>query len=203
MWQFSIIYDLFFSFCVWSAFIYVFELFPSFLHWPTTLMNPTTDTINLFPALLTKTFLNFTLCFFCHLPVAQLHLSLLCPTTSQQKKKLITTNSTLCLSLYLSYLYKQERVTNIEWQSHKAKKPKKKKKKKTTGSSNTKSIHNHQHQFSSSLISKNTNMKHHKSTSPQGRTTQAQFLLSMNLRFSDHKVTNILLGFEIWRKREK
>ena len=31
---------------------------------------------------------------------------------------------------------------------------------------------------------------------PQVRTTQAQFLLSMNLRFSDHKVTNILLGFE-------
>ena len=32
-------------------------------------------------------------------------------------------------------------------------------------------------------------------TSPQG-TTQAQFLLSISLRFSDHKVTNILLGFE-------
>ena len=163
--QFSIIYDLFFSFCVWSAFIYVFELSPSFLHWPTTVMNPTTDTINLFPALLTKTFLNFTLCFFYHLPVAQFHLSLLCPTTSQLYS--------LSLSLYLSYLYKQERVTNTEWQSHKAKKPKKKKKK-TIGSS-TKSIHNHQHQFNSTLISKNTNMKHHKSTRPHNTSTVSTF----------------------------
>ena len=113
---------MFFSFWVWSAFIYVFELSPSFLHRPTTQMNPTTDTINLFPALLTKTFLNFTLCFFCHLPVAQLHLSLLCPTTSQLY------SLSLSLSLYLSYLYKQERESQT--QSDRITKPKSQKKKK-------------------------------------------------------------------------
>ena len=129
-------------------------------------MNPTTDTINLFPALLTKTFLNFTLCFFYHLPVAQLHLSLLCPTTSQLY------SLSLSLSISLIYINKREshkhRVT--ESQSQKAKK----KKKKTIGSS-TKSIHNHQHQFNSSLISKNTNMKHHKSTRPHNTSTVSTF----------------------------
>ena len=116
------------------------------------------------------------------------------PNYQSTKKKLITTNSTLYLSLSISLIYINKRESHkhrvTESQSQKAKK-----KKNTTGR-NTESIHNHQHQFSSSLISKNTNMKHHKSTSPQGRTTQAQFLLSMNLRFSDHKVTNILLGFK-------
>ena len=141
-------------------------------------MNPTTDTINLFPALLTKTFLNFTLCFFYHLPVAQLHLSLLCPTTSQLYS--------LSLSLYLSYLYKQERESQT--QSDRVTKPKsqtKKKKKNTTGNS-TESIHNHQHQFSSSLISKNTNMKHHKSTR-HNTGTISTFYESQILRSQSHK----------------
>ena len=128
-------------------------------------MNPTTDTINLFPALLTKTFLNFTLCFFYHLPVAQFHLSLLCPTTSQLYS--------LSLSLYLSYLYKQERESQT--QSDRVTKPKSQKKKKKTIGSSTKSIHNHQHQFNSSLISKNTNMKHHKSTRPHNTSTVSTF----------------------------
>ena len=57
-----------------------------------------------------------------------------------------------------------------------------------------------------SIIHHNSQHKHRKlkhenwNTTSQVRTAQAQFLLSMNLRFSDaaidHKVTNILLGFE-------
>ena len=113
------------------------------------------------------------------------------PNYQLTKKKLITTNSTLCLSLYLSYLYKL--VTNIEWQSHKAKKPNQKKKK-PTGSSRT-NKHNSSQFTTQAHKTQTWKLKHHKS-SPQVRTTQAQFLLSMNLRFSDHKVTNILLGFE-------
>ena len=112
------------------------------------------------------------------------------PNNQSTKKKLITTNSTLCLSLYLSYLYKL--VTNIEWQSHKAKKPNKKKKKNPqAAAAQTSTIHhNSQH--------KHRKLKHENwnTTSPQVRTTQAQFLLSMNLRFLNHKVINILLGFE-------
>ena len=98
--------------------------------------------------------------FFCHLFLLLKHYTNL--------YSLISTISTLSLPLYLSYLYNiKEKVTNTEWQrvtkpkSQKAKKPKKKKKKKknTTGID---SIHNHQ--FSSSLINKNTN-----TTSPQAQ----------------------------------
>ena len=146
-------------------------------------MNSTTDTINLFPALPTQTFLNFTLCFFCHLPVAQLHLSLLCPTTSQLYSFSLSLSLSLSLSIFLIYINKREshkhRVT--ESQSQKAKKPKK-----TIGSS-TKSIHNHQHQFSSSLISKNTNIKHHKSTRPHNTSTVSTFYESQILRSQSHK----------------
>ena len=115
---------------VWSAFIYFsvlsLPLFMSFvslccLHLSNS--DPLTQWIPL-PTLLTKTFLNFTLFFF----FRQLRLSLLCPTTSQQRKNYLTISTNSTLSIHLFYLY-NARVTNIEWQSHKAKKPKKKKKK--------------------------------------------------------------------------
>ena len=132
--------------CAYFTFIYVFVLSPSVLLWPTTLMNPFTDTIILFPVLLTKTFLNFILCFFCHLPVAQLHLSLLCPTTNQQRKNYsLQTLLSVSLSISLIYINKRQshkhRVT--ESQSQKAKQ-----KKNTTCSSiesNSQSIHKAQH----------------------------------------------------------
>ena len=126
--------------------------------------------------LLTKTFLNFTFFFSvtCPLPNST------CPYYAQlpvNKEKTICTNSTLSLSLYLSYLYNsreshKHKVT--ESQSQKAKK-----KKKTPQAA--------QIQFTITNISS----VHHSSvktqtwnaTSPQGRST-----ISMNLRFSNHKV---------------
>ena len=130
MWQFSIIYDLFFFFlclvcllclCVCFAFIYlfIFVLSPYFRHWP----NPTTDNIIYF-ALLTKTFLNFTFFFLSLvLIIAQL------PINKEQTDKHYTNifsnlyklySLSLSLSLSLSYLYNtRERVTNTKSQCQK------------------------------------------------------------------------------------
>ena len=101
---------------------------------------------------------------FLTIPFFFFFLSLLLPNYLSTKNKqsntiliysIISTNSTL--SLYLSDLYnKRERVIHTVTESHKAKETKKKN---TTG---TDSIHNHQ--LSSSLISKNTN-----TTSPQAQ----------------------------------
>ena len=114
------------------------------------------------------------------------------PNNQSTKKKLITTNSTLCLSLYLSYLYKL--VTNIEWQSQSQKaKPKKKKTHRQQPHRQAQfiTIHN--------TSTENSNMKIEtpqvKSTSPHNTSTVSTFYESQILR-SQHKVTNILLGFE-------
>ena len=123
---------LFMSLCLLCLYLclWVVSIFFTLTHYPNESHYGTTDTINLFPALLTKTFLNFTLLFFLSLARCPTPLVPIMPNNQSTKKKLITTNSTLCLSLSISLIYinKRERVTNIEWQSHKAKKPKKKKK---------------------------------------------------------------------------
>ena len=100
---------------------------------------------------------------------------------STKKKLILKTLLSVSLSLYLSYLYKQEKESQT--QSDRVTKPKSQTKKKKK---------HHRQQFKFSVNSQGTTQVHN---GPQG-TTQAQFLLSMNLRFSDHKVTNILLGFE-------
>ena len=127
MWQFSILYDLFFSFCLWFAFIYVFvfglpsafiyvfvfglPLFMCLCCLPLSNTNPLTQWIPL-PTWLTKTFLNFTLFFFSSTPLVPIM-----PNYQSTKKKL-SLQTLLSLSLYLSYLYNaRERVTNTEWQS--------------------------------------------------------------------------------------
>ena len=139
MWQFFIVYDLFFLFvfglplmslclvclylclCVCCLFLYLclscLCVLSIFWFWPT---NPNTQWIPL-RTLLTKNFLNFTLFFFffCHLSVAQLHLSLLCPTTNQQRKNYI-------YKLYSLIYIMQERESQTQSDNHKAKKPKKK-----------------------------------------------------------------------------
>ena len=109
---------LFMSLCLLCLYLclWVVSIFFTLTHYPNESHYDTIDTINLFPALLTKTFLNFTLLFFLSLARCPTPLVPIMPNNQSTKKKLITTNSTLCLSLYLSYLYKQERerVTNIE-----------------------------------------------------------------------------------------
>ena len=132
VWQFSIVYDLFFSFvfglclylslclCLDSIFLTLTQ--SHYWHYK-------------YFALPIKTFLNFTLFFF-------YHLSLLLPNYQSTKNK--QSNTTLIyslistisiLSLYLSYLYNiRERVTNTEWQRVTKPKSPHKKKKNTTGS---------------------------------------------------------------------
>ena len=127
-------------------------------------MNPTTDS----QALLTKTFLNFTLFFSLSLvccptatplfPIPYYYVQL--PVNKGKNHLTITTISTL--SIYLIYLY-NARVTNTESQSQKAKKEKKKKKHKQFSSVQPQ----HKHQItkwskSVQFINKNTNKKHHK-----------------------------------------
>ena len=137
-------------------------------------MNPTTDS----QALLTKTFLNFTLCFFpvtCLLPNSNStfpYSLLLCPTTSQQRKNHLTITTISTLSIYLFYLY-NARVTNTESQSQNPKKKKKKKKKKKNTNSSV--------QFGRSTSTKSPNQFSNFSSSVKTQTRntqtpQAQFL---------------------------
>ena len=121
MWQFSILYDLFFSFCLWSAFVYVFVSLCC-LHLSN--FGPLTQWIPLL-TLLTKIFLNFTLFYFFFLSLVR------CPTplvpimpNYQSTKKKLSLQTLLSLSIF--YLYNErERVTNTEWQSQSQKAQKK------------------------------------------------------------------------------
>ena len=162
VWQFSILYDLSLAF----AFIYLclclylslslplfISLSLSCLHISDT--HPISlPTLWIYSALCTsnqKLFLTLTFFFFFVPIIAQL------PVNKEQIVKYYTNIFynlyKLSLSLSLYNKRERERVINIVTESHKAKK-----KKKTTTC--TDSIHNHQ--LSSSLISKNTN-----TTSPQ------------------------------------
>ena len=148
-------------------FVFGLPLFMSLCCLHLSNFDPLTQWIPL-PTLLTKTFLNFFF-FFLSLVRCLTPLVPIMPNYQSTKKKLYLQ------TLSLSYLCNaREKVTNTKWQSRKAKSQKKKKN--TTGSIN--SIHNHQHQFSSSLISKNTNMKHHKSTRHKHSFCESQILRS-------------------------
>ena len=121
MWQFIILYDLFFFFCLWSLYLCFYLSLclcrVSLFFTLTQSHYLISDPLPIYYALLAKNFPNFTIFFLSLVPIiVQL------PVNKQ-------------LNIFsLSYLYNiRERVTNTEWQ--RVTKPKKKK--------------NHRHRFNS------------------------------------------------------
>ena len=152
VWQFSILYDLFFLLSLVFVFIYlfvfVFVLSPYFWHSRT---HPIPLPILWFYCTSSKKiFLTLHFFFF-------LSLILVIAQPPVDKEQIVKHYTNIfsnlyklySFSLYLSYLYnirERERVTNTEWL--RVTKPKRqKKKKKYHRQSSTDSIHNHQHQF--------------------------------------------------------